>query len=535
MEFDRSFVPDPVIDIDDWDFSLDAELYSELMRLTDGPTASPEPDLASSYSIRDNGLVYEFVLRQNLKFSDGSPVTAADFKWSWQRALSLVRRSMRIKTILGSIKGADSVMNGSSEDLVGVRVIDDRKLIVELEVPLTNFTALLADPVASVLKQTNVENWGIDSSRWFEEFTFGTDRFTFNELPVGTGPFKLAEFDFLADQMVFSRNEHYWDDPPRLDRIEFVPLVIEHEGEVGAPISQMMTSRLDLTHHFGDSELSASQEHRAESYGSIETYAIAPTVHFLVFNTAIEPYDHLSFRRALVAAADFDSFIEAYSGYDATLTPGLIMLNALLPPRISGHRDDVTPLPHDIASAIKELATSEPSASGERTKLRLVLEGIGIGSWFTALTSQWEGVINVEFGYDEVGIDTFQNWLKSGKLQMMHKAVTPRYADPHAILGVFIDLFGENAMSSESDQLRRMLDDAAFESDEAARLEKYLDIERYILDNALAIPLLWSPDRRTVWMQPWVNGYNPPKYHGSRYKDVRIDTSHTEYPREERQ
>ncbi len=83
--------------------------------------------------------------------------------------------------------------------------------------------------------------------------------------------------------------------------------------------------------------------------------------------------------------------------------------------------------------------------------------------------------------------------------------------------------------------LRHMLDDAAFESDEAARLEKYLDIERYILDNALAIPLLWSPDRTTVWMQPWVNGYNPPKYYGSRYKDVWIDTSHPEYPREDRQ
>ena len=531
--FDRWFIPDPVIDSHDWYFSLDAELYSGLMRLADGPSALAEPDLASSYSVRDDGLVYEFTLRQDLRFSDGSPVTAADFKWSWQRALSLARNSTRIQSILGNIKGADAVMNGSSEDLLGVRVIDDRSLIVELDAPLTNFTALLADPVASVLKRTNVENWRVDWSSWFEEFTFGTDPYTFNELPVGTGPFKLEEFDFLADQMVFSRNEHYWDEPPRLDRIEFVPLSDTSGENVGSADNLTFTAQIDLAYDFG-----FSTSHEAEAQGAdpgfqgqFKTYAIAPSVHFLAFNTAIEPYDDLLFRRALVAAADFDSFEEAYSGFDTDLTSGSVLPNALWPPGIPGYQVDATPFPYDIDSVIEELAITEQYSNGEKIKLRLVLKGVGLGSWFSALTSQWEELLSVEFGYDEVGTDTYKNWLQSGKLQMMHKVVTPRYADPHAIFGVFENLFGENAASPKSEKLQRMLSDAASESDEVTRLQKYREIERFVVTDALAIPLAWSSGETTVWMQPWVKGYNPPTYYGSRFKDVWIDASHPEYPK----
>ncbi len=460
VEFDRLFIPDPAIDGDESLVSSDAEIFSGLMRFSGRPDPLIEPDLASSFSVRDKGLTYEFVLRQDLKFSDGTPVTAYDFKWSWERALSLSDESRRVQDVLGDIRGAEKIVGGSSEDLVGLKVIDDRTLIVELERPRYGFVALLADPIASVLKRSNVENWGIDWSRWYESSATGTGRYAFGELPVGTGPFKMEEFDFLAGRMALLRNEHYWDRPAFVDRIEFIPLLTASGEELGDVASLMTTGRLDLTHHFGYTETPASEEYRVESYGDLERFPVSPTLEFLAFNTALEPYDNIHFRRALALAADIDSFTKAYSGSGDRLIdssrPGASAFG-IIPPGFPGFNAQEKRITHDLDAAVEEIEAYRDGGGVDPIKVRLVLNGFGTASWFSALTSQWEDFLNIEFEYDEVGIDTYENWLKSGKLQIMHKVVTARYAGPHAILGVFEGLFGANAASPEAEELQRML------------------------------------------------------------------------------
>ena len=89
--------PDPAIDsaIDRFDFSspsLVTEIHAGLTRIVEDPTSPFEMELADTYDIDQEGLEYEFVLRNDLKLSDGSPLTSGDFKWSWERALKKSER-----------------------------------------------------------------------------------------------------------------------------------------------------------------------------------------------------------------------------------------------------------------------------------------------------------------------------------------------------------------------------------------------------------------------------------------------------------
>ncbi len=95
-----------------------------------------------------------------MKSSAGRPVTASDFKWSWERALAPNLNSERARETLGNILGTDAVIEGRTKELAGVEAIDDRILRVTLSKPNMGFLMAVADPAAVVLKRQNVENWG---------------------------------------------------------------------------------------------------------------------------------------------------------------------------------------------------------------------------------------------------------------------------------------------------------------------------------------------------------------------------------------
>src|SRR5262245_52672599 len=96
-------------------------IYGGLVRL-DGDL-HVAPDLAESWKISDDGKVYTFKLRANAKFSDGSPITADDVKWSFARALAPDAQGGG-PFRLGNIAGAEDLTGGKAKDLTGVKAVD---------------------------------------------------------------------------------------------------------------------------------------------------------------------------------------------------------------------------------------------------------------------------------------------------------------------------------------------------------------------------------------------------------------------------
>ena len=210
-----ALIPDPVF-VEYFGSMLVAELYSGLTRITSDQGSFVEPDLADRWKVSDDGLGYEFVLRRGIKFSDGSPVTAMDFKWSWERALHPYNRSERALDVFRNVLGAQALRSGAVSDLQGISVIDERTLHITMQKPQSDFLAQLADPVASVLNRENVELWGYDLAGWWAEPQRVPVKM--DVMPVGTGPFKLVEFDAQGESII-QRNEHYAHRPAFLDAV----------------------------------------------------------------------------------------------------------------------------------------------------------------------------------------------------------------------------------------------------------------------------------------------------------------------------
>ena len=219
----NALVPDPAVGDQGLTLSnsydLLREIYSGLVRVIDDPADPFHGDLAESWTISDDLKTYTFSLQPDLKFSDGSPVTASDFKWSWERALAI--GSDRAVNAFSGISGAADILAATATELAGLVAVDDQTLRVDLSEPDPYFLAKAASPAAFVLKRDNVEQWGVDWSNWFTNSEIDGFAPSGSALPVGTGPFKLTALEFL-NRYELARNDHYHGSIAAIDAVIFV-------------------------------------------------------------------------------------------------------------------------------------------------------------------------------------------------------------------------------------------------------------------------------------------------------------------------
>ena len=520
IEYTGDFIPDPALGYFPEDFFFQAEMYSGLTRITNDSSALTENELAEAYTVSNDGHNYEFRLRPDLKFSDGSPVTAEDFKWSWERALSPELGSQWASTMLGEIAGADEILAGSSDELNGVVAVDDRTIKITLTTPVVHFPALLAHPVASVLKKDNVENWGFNWSRIWEPRFDQPGQDTFDEFPVGTGPFALTAFDDWEGTATLSRNPFYWNRNAFIERIEFAPWSSVFEDGQQSTEIDLLRRRTDI------SFISEGSPNLLGVFGKIVESEVSSATEFLVFNTAVTPFDDVRFRRALAASIPSGSFAMPNTLDFPPDISGFSIANGILPPDNPGFDSSRSKIPENPQFAIDEYQQSV--YAGQDVNIRFRYYFPQDSAFMEAVTARWRELFGIDASVEEVDFESYRRWKASGQRSMGRNTVIPAYPDAHAILGAFADVF-PGAHSPENTKINEMLANAAAEPDASTRLDLYREIEAYIIDEAIAVPLLWSNNLARVTMQPWVHGYERPKYHGSRFVDVWIDRAHPDF------
>ncbi len=255
---------------------------------------------------------------------------------------------------------------------------------------------------------------------------------------------------------------------------------------------------------FGSSE----KQGLSDRHGEVVDFATTPTVDFLAFNSSLPPYDDVNFRRALVSASHLDALM-GENGFSMGGTDSAIAYS-LLPPNFLGHIPEDFGANFDPDQAANLLAESRFDPSRKLT-FRTYVGGYAIEE-FHSIASGWNELLGIEYDVNEVWLDEFDNWLRAGEVEIMRVSVTPLYADPSAILGIMEGLFGDRSNSPETDEINKMLDAATGEPDAATRLGLYHELEHYLIDNALVLPIFWTSDRRWVRVQPWIVEYAPPKY-----------------------
>ena len=530
--------PDPAIDsaTERFDFgspSLVTEIHAGLTRIVDDPTFPFELELAETYDVDRQGLVYEFILRNDLKFSDGSALTGGDFKWSWERALEKSDSGSRARDVFGLIEGADAVILGKSEDLSGVEVIDDRTLRVRLTKPRADFPALLADSVAYVLKKDNVLSWGME---WTNSGSSIQGVFNSFNMPVGAGPFRLVAYrqSTSGGRCPIARNPHYWGEPAYLDGVWFRADLAEWERTddgwwqtMPADPMVFVSEETDIetmgrTFVFEDDEDPEETgevvyyDDTIEVEGAVEGLAaVVPTFIFAVLNAAAPPFDDIHFRRSALAYSQLTPFTQIVDEDARLITEELTTLEPL-----------AEFIRYDEELASSELMSSKNASEGDKRQISVLqsLPFIVINVEGPSFV-EWAEALNLTLHEDQFGVQTLDEFggRHNNKYHVRIYRVAPAYPDPVTVLRALAAPFGKLNRAPEFVELDRMLADAATERDAVERHEKYLAIEEYAVEQALVIPIAVLESPIDYRYYDWVHDFDPPKYPGSVFHRVWLD------------
>ncbi len=429
-------------------------LYSGLVRLS--PDMHIVPDLAESWVVSPDGLVYTFTLRPGLTFEDGQPLTAEDVRYSWERAADPATGSTTAETYLGDIAGVSEKLAGEAEEISGVAVIDALTLQVTLEKPVQYFLAKLSYPTSYIVPQDLVERHPLD---WMLN-------------PIASGPYRLIE---IREQqaVLFERNERYHT-PPQ------IPYVAYRLDYWNPNLSYFQSHEVDIF-GLGRDEIPEVQapDHPLHSQLSTE---INMCTDFLLLNNTMPPMDDLNFRRALFLALDRDRFIEVF--YDNLVTRA----DTLLPPGMPGFGPFTLPA-YDPQAAQQALAAS--AYAGDVPALTISLPGYAGDSdpGIDLIIAMWRETLGIEARVEYLDPTDFLATAHADHGHMVWVGWCADYPDPANFLEILFATTSEfNAAGYTNPAVDALLEQAGVTLDPAQRLELYHQAESLLLEDYAAIP-----------------------------------------------
>lgn len=262
------------------------------------------PGIAEKWDISDDATKYVFYLRKNAKWSNGDPVTAKDFEFSWKRALDPATKSEYAYQLF-YIKGAEDFNAGKEKtaDKLGVKATDDYTLEVTLEAPCHYFLYMTAFPTYYPLNQKVVK---ADNEGWSAK----------PETYVGNGPFKMVKWDHKS-KVELVPNEGYWDRANvKLDKLVFT--MVE---ELSTELTMFEAGQLDVTNDVAESEIPRMRTSPAwHPVPNLGTY-------YYLFNVTKKPTNNVKVRQALSLAIDRKVIVEKILN-----NAGFIPATAFVPP-----------------------------------------------------------------------------------------------------------------------------------------------------------------------------------------------------------
>lgn len=280
---------------------------------------TPVPGIAERWEISDDGLIYTFHIREDARWSDGAPLTAEDYHWSWKRSLD-PKMGNEYAYMLFAIKNAEPYGTGKIRDFsqVGVRVIDTHTLEVELENPTPYFLQLLDHHSLYAVPKQSILAHGEMIDRYSDWTRPGN--------MVSSGPFRLAEWK-IYHYVKLEKNPHYWDaDNVKLNAIYFYP--IEHYS------TEERMFRVGQVHKTYQIPLDKIPEYRKNHADLLRLEPYLGTYYYQ-FNLTRKPFDDVRVRKALALAIDRDAIVN--SVMFESVDPGL----TLTPPGVAGYEPPV--------------------------------------------------------------------------------------------------------------------------------------------------------------------------------------------------
>ncbi len=467
------FTLDPALSSEMTSHSYITQIFGGLVRLDEN--LKPVPDIAREFKVSDDGMTYTFYLRDDVKFQDGRKVTAADFKYSWERACDPATNSMTAATYLGDIVGAKKMLSGEAKGLSGVEVLDEHTLQVTIDAPKSYFLSKLTYPTAFVVDKKNVAAGG----EWWRH-------------PNGTGSFKLAQWQERS-LFVLERNPLYYGELAGVKQV-----VYQLYG--GIPMNLYETGKIDVTGVSLD-YIDKITDEAGPFYQDLRVYPEL-SFYYIGFNTAKPPFDDANIRRAFCHAVDKKKL--AFLVFRDMLQPA----DGILPPGMPGYNENLVGLEYDIEKA-KELIKN--SKYGDVSHLPPITitdagEGGGVSSDLESIIYEWQQNLGVEVKVRQLETERFIYHLKEEADEMFYTGWIADYPHPQDFLDILFHSDADNNYGGYSNpDVDTLLEMAAVESDSDLSLALYQQAEQMLVDDAACIPLWFGKNYMLV--KPYVKGF----------------------------
>ena len=464
---------DPAIGYDTASWTFEQAIFDTLVRYRDADVEL-EPGLALSWEISKDATTFTFHLRRDARFSNGRPVTGADFKYAIERVLKPSTQSKGSEYYRG-IVGAVDFISGRSNEVSGIELPDPYTMIFHLTAPDPIFIHKLTMPFAAAVPREEAEKWGED----------------FSHHVVGSGAFKLSRW-IAGQRLVLTRNPYYFAKGlPKLDA------VVEMMG---------VNEELEwLKYEAGEVEVSTipSAEFprviKTPSLKALTIHNVTVTTDYVGMNCQMPPFTDVRVRQAFNYAINKEKLLALLNGRG-------VVARGVLPPGLPGYTPDLKGYPYDLAKARRLL-----EEAGVRKGFAPVL-------WMRADQTMLILAQSIQQDLALVGVNAVLKPVAWGplleairephNLQLFMLAWEADFPDPENFLEV---LFSKRQWRSNNDtffydpEVDRLMAQAAPIADLSRRFELYRQAERLIISQAPWV-FLYHPVSYVI-RQPWVHDY----------------------------
>lgn len=412
------------------------------------PGGGTMPGLATSAEALDDEVTWRVSLREGVLFSDGSPFTADDVKFTFDRA-----------------RGADVGFSFMLDAFVEANVVDELTIDLVTAEPITFVPALLALWSGAIIPD---EFGGLTEEEFFEN-------------PIGTGPFVLDEWN-PGQSIRLVRNDNYWQEgKPYLDSVVWTQVADDN-----ARVIQLRGGQADI---ISAVPFASIAELDAEPGLSVTEWD-STLQFYLMFNFTVEPFDDPDVRRAIAYAIDREAIVRA-----GLFGSGAVACT-ILPPTMLHFAPDVECLPHDPELAAVTLAQSSVP-DGFDTELLIAGTNVLASTAAEIIVENLRPLgINVEIS--RVDGSQLYSTQTTGGFEMVFQGWGSDIPDPDQQITFMVDPVSGGVESYwtfyDNPEMTALVESARREFDDDARAAIYAEIQALHLEDLPHIPLVFQPN-----------------------------------------
>ncbi len=481
------------------DHNVLSALFEGLITL-DEATLQPRPGAAERWEISPDGLRYTFHLRRDAHWSNGEPLTARDFLYSFRRALTPALGS-EYKDVYYPVKNAEAFARGQLTDFsqVGFLAPDDYTLEIVLALPTPHFLTVLRGNACFPVHAASVERGGARADDRTAKWTRAAPL-------VSNGPFRLREWKD-HQHIAVEKNPNYWDAARvRLNAIYF------YSNE--STQAQELSFRAGQLHTTWDLPLSKIESYRKDAPALLRVEPFFES-YFLRFNTRHRLFTDVRLRRAFALAIDRDAIVKNI------LRGGQAAATALTPPGLAGYTAPPGVV-HDVAAAQQLLAAAGFPGGKGLPPVELVTISSEINQKIAeAIQQMWRRDLGVDVQVTQKEFKVLLDAFDTLDYTIARGRWIAEYPDPLTYLSIFTTGNGVNGTGYADPAYDALIAAAARETTPAGRLAALQKAEAHLLEQMPIAPIYWGS--RTTLVAASVRGWknSPLGFHN--YKDVWLE------------